>query len=86
MRITLETIFSVLLLPLASHGISVPTNRKIFHGNLGLNSTNLHRGGVAVGFLPGFRERLAPNAVWDINHLLPAPMAIVSVATFFYVA
>ncbi|PLW45216.1 hypothetical protein PCASD_04001 [Puccinia coronata f. sp. avenae] len=77
MRITLETIVSVLLLPLASHGINLPTNRKIFHGNLGLNSTNLHRGGVAVGFLPGFRERLAPNAVWDINHLLPAPMAIV---------
>ncbi|KAI9613720.1 hypothetical protein KEM48_003719 [Puccinia striiformis f. sp. tritici PST-130] len=77
MKIGLDTIISVLLLPVASQSIDIPSNRRIFQGNLGLNSSNLHRGGVAVGFLPGFRERIAPNAVRDINNLLPAPMAIV---------
>ncbi|EFP91475.2 hypothetical protein PGT21_035337 [Puccinia graminis f. sp. tritici] len=77
MKISLDMLVSALLLPLASQSITVPSHRRVFHGNLGLNSTNLHRAGVAVGFLPGFRERIAPNAVRDINNLLPAPMAIV---------
>ncbi|OAV91823.1 hypothetical protein PTTG_07558 [Puccinia triticina 1-1 BBBD Race 1] len=77
MKIAFETIISALLLPLASRSRTIPSDWHIIHGNLGLNSTNLHRGGVAVGFLPGFRERIAPNAVRDINNLLPAPMAIV---------
>ncbi|MBW0470518.1 hypothetical protein O181_010233 [Austropuccinia psidii MF-1] len=44
--------------------------------NLGLNPSNLHKSGIAVGFLPGFGEALAPNTPQEINSKLPAPMAI----------
>ncbi|MBW0520123.1 hypothetical protein O181_059838 [Austropuccinia psidii MF-1] len=45
--------------------------------NLGLNPSNLHKSGIAVGFLPAFGEPFASNTPREINAKLPAPMAIV---------
>ncbi|EGG09617.1 uncharacterized protein MELLADRAFT_104064 [Melampsora larici-populina 98AG31] len=52
--------------------------RKNPNPTLGLNPHNLHKNGVAIGFLPGFGEPISPNSPSQINGKLPAPMAIVS--------
>lgn len=44
--------------------------------DLGLNSSNLNYGGLAIGFLPGLEEKFSPNTPQEIEALLPAPMSI----------
>lgn len=72
---TLFSIFSLCLNVSSSYPRAKRATRAT-DPSLGLRPNNLHKNGIAIGFLPAFGEPIAPNEPTQINAKLPAPMAI----------
>lgn len=64
--------------PINQTSHELPHPRRALEMTLGLNPFNLHRNGVAIGFLPALGESIDANLPSQINAKLGAPMAIVS--------